>query len=173
VPDARRYAWDELRRNTLAAHATAFPRAWDGVISVDDACFAYYTTTPGRCGVGLTATYSTQILHQPAWSLFDAIRLAGITPTPDGYRIAPHVPSPRFALRLPVVGIAGDRRSLRGYVRPEQGGPIRLEVALPAGARGIATWVGGRRVAHTASGGFVRFVAALQAGHATDWAVSW
>ncbi|MGH7822473.1 MAG: GH36-type glycosyl hydrolase domain-containing protein, partial [Candidatus Binatia bacterium] len=32
LPSARAYAWDELLRNTLAAHASAFPNHWDGVI---------------------------------------------------------------------------------------------------------------------------------------------
>ena len=46
VPDAREYALDELERNTLAAHATAYPDHWAGVISVDDACNAHYEADP-------------------------------------------------------------------------------------------------------------------------------
>ena len=33
VPHARRYAWDEYTRNTLAAHTRAFPDHWNGTIS--------------------------------------------------------------------------------------------------------------------------------------------
>ncbi len=40
VPGARGDAFSELVRNTLAAHATAFPNSWDGILSVDDACHA-------------------------------------------------------------------------------------------------------------------------------------
>src|SRR6266704_5621605 len=66
VPDAASYAWDEFVRNTLRAHADAFPDHWDGVISVDDVCAAYYAPAPESCGIGLTSDYNTQILHQPA-----------------------------------------------------------------------------------------------------------
>ena len=31
-------------------------------------------------------------MHQPAWSLFDAIKLAGIDPTAADYRIVPELP---------------------------------------------------------------------------------
>jgi Glycosyl hydrolase 36 superfamily, catalytic domain/Glycosyltransferase family 36 len=168
VPGAVQYAWDEFERNTLAGHATAFPRAWDGIITVDDACWSYYSTSPGRCGIGLVS-YATQILHQPAWTLFDAIRLGGVTPTSDGYRIDPHLPFRDFSLRLPVVGVARSSSGLRGYVRPEGGGPMTLEVRAPRGR--VVTWAGGRRVAHTVDGGFVRFVAPARRGAAVDWAV--
>src|SRR5205085_2378119 len=53
VPDAAALAWDEFTRNTLAAHATAFPDHWNGVITVDDVCAAYYQSPPSGCGIGL------------------------------------------------------------------------------------------------------------------------
>lgn len=84
----RDYAFSELLRNTLAAHATACPAHWDGIISVDDVCYAYYSAIPEVCGAGLTTGYEGQIMHQPAWSLFDTIRLAGITPIEKALRSA-------------------------------------------------------------------------------------
>ena len=38
VPHARDYAFSEFERNTLTAHATAYPAHWDGITSVDDVC---------------------------------------------------------------------------------------------------------------------------------------
>ena len=81
-PHARADAFGELRRNTLAAHAHAFPDHWDGVLSVDDVCYAFYETDPSRCGIGFTTKYDTQIMHQPAWSLYDTIALAGMRAHP-------------------------------------------------------------------------------------------
>ena len=54
VPGARRYAFDELQRNTLRAHARAYPRHWGGTISVDDVCRAHFSTDPARCGIGIS-----------------------------------------------------------------------------------------------------------------------
>ena len=91
VPGARELAWDEYTRNTLAAHATAFPDHWNGTISVDDACNGWYSSDPSRCGIGVPF-FSGQITEQPTWMVMNALRLAGLTPTRDGYRIDPHLP---------------------------------------------------------------------------------
>ena len=113
VPHAHQYAFSELRRNTLAAHATAYPAHWDGITSVDDVCYAFYSPTPATCGNGLTTAYAGQVMHQPAWSLFDAIRLAGIEPTATGFQIRPELPMRTFSLGLP-----RPRRRLRDRERP-------------------------------------------------------
>jgi hypothetical protein len=106
--------------------------------------------------------------------VMDAIRLAGITPTERGYRIAPHLPFARFSLRLPGIGVAADRRRLRGYVRPEAADEIELQVALPHGVgTGVRTWANGRVVPHRVAGRRVVFRLHADAGVPADWAVTW
>ena len=171
VPRAGAYALDELERNTLAAHAAAFPGRWNGVLSVDDACNAWFAPDPGDCGIDLDHTYAGQIMHQPAWTLYAATRLAGIVPTARGYRFRPRLPLRRFSLRLPRVGIAVRPGSVRGYVRPSAGGRLEIEVARPRGSR-VTAWVGGRRVASSVRAGLVRVRLDTRAGHASDFAVT-
>jgi hypothetical protein len=91
-----------------------------------------YRRHPERCGIPLYTTYSGQITEQPTWMVMDAIRLAGFTPTKDGYRIAPHFPFRKFSLRLPRLGIASGKGMLRGYVVPERSETIELQVSVPA-----------------------------------------
>jgi hypothetical protein len=164
------YAWDEYLRNTLAAHATAFPSHWDGVLSVDDVCNPYYSATPDKCGIGLTTAYDSQIMHQPAYALFDLLKLAGVEATGDGYRVVPRLPQQSFSIRLPDVGVAQQPGLIRGYVRTT-GGAVTMLVAPPPGvsATTAATYVDGRAVPHTVADGLVRF--AMPAG-AVDWAVA-
>ena len=170
VPRAGAYALDELERNTLAAHAAAFPRRWNGIVSVDDACNSWFAEDPGACGIGLDHTYAGQIMHQPAWTLYAATRLAGIAPTAHGYRFDPSLPLRRFSLRLPNAGVSVRPGSVRGYVRPLRGGPLQIEVALRG--RGLAgVRVDGRRVAHTRRGKVVRFRMSTRAGRASDFTV--
>ncbi len=175
VPKARDLAWSEYTRNTLANHAQQFPDHWAGTISIDDTCYAYYASKPEQCGNDLYRQYDGQITEQPTWMVMDAVRLAGVTPTKAGYRIAPHLPFARFSLRLPRVGVAAESRQLRGYVRPEQAGPIELRVALPRGvaSASLVTWADGRRVRHRGGRGFVVFHVTASAGAAADWAVTW
>jgi hypothetical protein len=175
LPGARDLAWDEYVRNTLARHAELWPDHWDGTISVDDVCHAFYGDHPESCGTGLSQAYAGQITEQPTWMVMGAIRLAGITPTEHGYDIHPHLPFGRFSLRMPRIGIAADTRSYRGYVRPAGGGPIQLAVHLAADADPdhVVTWARRSKVAHSVKDGVVTFTIPGKAGRASDWAVSW
>jgi hypothetical protein len=173
VRNARRLAWDSYTRNTLANHATQFPDHWDGTISVDDTCWTHYSSHPERCGIPLYSTYSGQITEQPTWMVMDAVRLAGFTPTKNGFRIAPHFPFRKFSLRLPRVGIASSKRLLRGYVVSERSEPLELEVKVPGSPRRIRAWAGEQPVEHQVQDGLVVFTVPATAGVAADWAVTW
>ena len=72
------------------------------------------------------------------------------------------------------VGVASETRRMRGYIRPQRGGSVRLTVELPAGShRSITAWAGGRRVTRTVSGRNVVFTLATRARRPADWAVTW
>ena len=111
----------------------AFPDHWAGTISVDDTCYALLRrASPAQLRHRRsTGTYDGQITEQPTWMVMDAIRLAGITPTRRGYRIAPHLPFGRFSLRLPQVGVAARVRPAARLRASRRVGPDR---AARAGA---------------------------------------
>ena len=177
LPGAADYAFDEFERNTLLAHAEAYPEHWDGVLNVDDACWSHYSSNPGRCAVGslvLLGGTAGQIAHQPAWTLFSALKLAGVEPTRKGYRIAPHLPLPAWSLRFPDLGIEQNATALRGYLRPLADGDLEFEIRprqFPAGTA-LKASVNGQPVAATALDGGLRFVARGRAGQLLDWSVT-
>jgi hypothetical protein len=107
--------------------------------------------------------------------LMDAIRLAGITPTEEGYTIAPHLPFAHFSLRLPQIGIAAETGRLRGYLTTQRTGSLRLEVKIPAGvsAGSLASWVDGHLVRHSASRTTASFRLFAVAGRVASWALTW
>src|SRR6201999_1686361 len=109
-----------------AAHATTYPDHWNGVISVDDMCQSWYSDHAADCGVGLSTAYNTQIMHQPAWSLFALLKLAGANQTPDGYPIDPPLPQSTFSLKFPNVGVTSKRGLLSGYVRPVSSAKLKM-----------------------------------------------
>ena len=176
VPSAADFALDELERNTLRAHAEAYPEYWNGVLNVDDACWSFYASDPGRCAIGSLVQLggsqtAGQITHQPAWSLFAALKLAGIEPTAAGFRIEPHLPLESWSLRLPLAGLSQQPGLLRGYVRPLADGPLRFEIQ-PRQGRAAAVWVDGQRLSAGSSGeGGVSFTVNGHAGQALDWAI--
>jgi hypothetical protein len=179
LPGAGEAAWDEFTRNTLAAHANAFPDHWNGVISVDDECASYYQSPPSSCGIGLATGagvvngYDTQIMHQPAYSLFDLLKLAGVEATQDGYDVVPHLPMEAFDIRLPQVGLARQNGLIRGYVTTA-GGSVTMRVQPPPGvsAEQAIAFAGGTQVPTTVSAGLVQFTLSTKAAKPADWAVT-
>jgi hypothetical protein len=167
-------AWSEYLRNTLANHATVFPDHWAGTISVDDACYGYYSAHPDQCGNGLSTSYDGQITEQPTWMVMDAIDLAGVTPVESGYDIVPHLPMSTFSLRSGDVGVASRPGVLRGYVTPVAGGSLVMHVADPPGTNAktpMQAYADGHRVRSTRSGGLIVFTLPTAAGRPADWAV--
>jgi hypothetical protein len=174
VPHARAYAWDEYTRNTLEAHARAFPNHWDGTISVDDACNGFYSPEPARCGIGgALNVWAGEITEQPTWMVMNAVRLAGVSGTRDGYRIAPHLPFPRFSLRTTQVAVRSRKHELSGYVTPQMRGPVQMRVRLPAGARAVRALAAGRPAPVRIRRGEALFRLHGRAGAHAQWAVAW
>lgn len=176
LPDAGIKAFDEWRRNSLTAHATAYPEAWNGVLNVDDVCETFASAKPDQCGLIfgllLTSGYAGQNTHPPSWFVFGALKQAGVEPTPEGYRITPSFPLRRWSVRTPVVGVARKGALITGYVRPERDGPVTFEIAPPASGR-LRAWIDGRRVKPVAAGdGTVRLTATGRRGVPLDWALS-
>jgi hypothetical protein len=174
VPNARELAFDEFERNTLANHATVFPEHWNGVLSVDDSCSAFYSSTPANCGVGLSGNVDGQIMHQPAYGLFDAVKLAGIEPTAGGWRVQPELPTDTWTLRLPMLGAQYTPTTARGYVTALQAGRLTMQIAPPSGSdpSRLTTYADGRPVPHQLVDGLLVFSLPAAAGRAATWGVS-
>ncbi len=178
VPNAGQDAYDEYLRNTLADHANAYPNQWDGTISVDDVCQSYYSTHAGTCGTGLTNGYEGQIMHQPAWTLFDTVALTGITPTAGGYTISPHWPAAAFSVEYPRVGVTRASSSLSGYLVVDSSGALRLSVRLPTSLTPgnlahLHVDRNGRSASFARSGRLVTLSLHTRAGQKAAWAISW
>jgi hypothetical protein len=114
------------------------------------------------------------VMHQPAWGLFAALKLAGLDPVREGYRIDPHLPTRTFSLRLPDAGVEYSRGRARGYVRPSGHERLRMAVSLPAALRRgpVAAFVDGRRVPARRAGDTLRFGLRARGGRLVDWAVA-
>ena len=171
VPEARRLAFDELVRNTLRAHARAYPRHWGGTISVDDVCRSHNSTRPEQCGIGIASGYTGQIMHQPAWLLWDTIKLAGIEATPRGYAIDPVLPMRRFSLRLPSVGLDWGRHRASGYVRALRSDQLRMVVRVPSRGR-YRAFIGERPVRTRRRGNAVAFSLPVGPGRVARWSIA-
>ncbi len=174
VPGSGSLAFDEYQRSTLADHAASYPSEWVGTTSIDDTCWSFYSSDPGRCGGVLgIADYEGQNTEQPEWMVMDALALAGVTPTEQGYRISPHLPFSTFSVRFPTIGVAQKGRSIDGYIRPLATGRLVLQVALPRGATGVVCRTDGSAVRATVAPGWATFSVTGRENRSAGWSVSW
>ncbi|MBJ7328563.1 MAG: hypothetical protein JHC95_01630 [Solirubrobacteraceae bacterium] len=174
LPGMEAKAFDEWRRNTLTAHAEAFPETWNGVTNSDDVCDAPFSPTPEFCALRwpLGTEYAGYNTHPHAWNVMGLLKLAGVDGTRDGYRIRPAIPLRRWSVRLGGAGVARDGATLRGYVRPLGDGQVTFEVTPPTDAPRWTAWVDGVAVPVTHTDKALRFTATATAGRALDWAVA-
>ena len=124
-------------------------------------------------GEGVLPGYDTQVMHQPAYSLFDLLKLAGRRR--DRRRIPDRAaPADEHVQRAPPRrrrrAAAG---AIRGYFRGA-GGTVTMDVAPPPGvsAANAVAWANGRRVASTVAGGLVQFTLPTRPGVPADWALT-
>jgi hypothetical protein len=174
VPQSGALALDEYERSTLAAHAASFPDQWVGTTSIDDTCWSFYSSDPGRCGGVLgIANYEGQNTEQPEWMVMNALALAGVTPTQGGYQISPHVPLSTLSVRFPTIGVTREGSSLSGYLAPLASGRLLLQVAVPNTAQGVVCRVEGSTVRAGRSSGWVSFSVPASGTGPVAWSVTW
>jgi hypothetical protein len=169
--------WDSLVRNTLFAHAEAFPRLWYGVWSGPDSYYGPDAERPGEADAHLATAltdYPVLNVHAHASVLRALFAVAGIQPTAAGLTIAPRLPAETFSIAWPRITLASTPASIAGSVTTVGGGPVRMRVRLPSGLRAdtVVVRVEGTPVAATRAGDDVVFTLAARPGVARAWAVT-
>jgi hypothetical protein len=169
--------WSSLTRNTLFAHAEAFPHLWYGVWSGPDSYYGPDAERPGEADAHLaTALTDYPVLNTHAHSsvLRALLAIAGIRGTADGLAIAPRFPTETYAIEWPRMSLASTPTSIGGSLTLVGAGEIVLRVQLPSGLRTgtLAATVDGQPVAITRNGddAVIVFTASSEVAH--RWAIT-
>jgi hypothetical protein len=109
-------AWRCLGKQTLAAHARAYPRVWYGIWSGPDSWNSHHGERPGETFVQpATPMREFPVMNSNAHAgpLLALLRVLGLDATPDGIASTRPAPAPAGAWRLitPVGAWAGGSRS--------------------------------------------------------------
>jgi hypothetical protein len=151
-------AWAHLARNTLAAHAKAYPDIWYGIWSAPDGLYGPGGDRPGQAWysqVTPMTDFPVMNANADAMPLLAALRVAGVEVTAAGLRLDPRVPGRAFGLKTDLLELQQRPTKLSGVYRPL--GPRALEVRAPSGTKLANATLDGAAVAIDPSGAFVTF----------------
>jgi len=136
-----------FQRNTMAAHAVAFPDVWAGTWSGPD---GLQGLDPGNTGPGMSwyspatpmTDFPVQNNNQHALPLWAMLKLAGVETLADGLSLSPHLA--RFSLRTRLLDLDAREGVYSGTWRPTGPGATRLVLTAPAGTHLRSAMVNGQ-----------------------------
>jgi hypothetical protein len=88
-------AWRSLQKQSLAAHARAYPHVWYGIWSGPDSYNAHYAERPGETFVHPATPmteYPVMNSNAHAGPLLALIKVLGVEATPEGISVTPRLP---------------------------------------------------------------------------------
>lgn len=114
------YARESLLKNTLCAHAEAYPHIWFGIWSAPDSYNAHDARNPGETFYHVTPMTDFPVMNanMHANPITAALKLCGIEPTLDGFHVAPKLPDKEFSLRTPLVSVERNESTLSFSFKP-------------------------------------------------------
>ena len=128
-------AWDEWKKNSLAAHADSYPDTWYGIWSGPDSYNAAFSKTPGATGSpGFKGIdFPVLNLHSHACFLYSGTQLLGINFDEHGLELRPALPAGPYRFESPLIGLASPREGhYEGWYAPLRSGRWTLRIHLPA-----------------------------------------
>jgi hypothetical protein len=137
-------AWDEWKKNTLAAHAEAYPEVWYGIWSGPDSYNSTLSKYPGQTMFaqkaagdhpavdwGLNWTdFPVMNMHPHAWPLYSAVKLLGLEFTDTGLAFRPGLPLDDYELDSPLLGFKKSRSGYSGWYAPAKAGQWSVEIKV-------------------------------------------
>ncbi len=138
-------AWDEWKKNTLAAHAEAYPEVWYGIWSGPDTYNSEFSKYPGQTifispdsseeeamlGIKINWTdFPVMNMHPHAWPLYTITKLIGIKFTIEGVEITPTLPKEEYHFSSPLIGLEKSSESYSGWYAPKISGTWKMTLNL-------------------------------------------
>jgi hypothetical protein len=141
-----RAAWDEWKKNCLAAHAEAYPEIWYGIWSGPDTYNSVLSKYPGQTQFGEPPTdgkksptdwgvhwtdFPVMNMHSHGWPLYSAAKLLGVDFREDGVAFKPAIPVAEYEFESPLVGFKKSPKGYSGWYAPAVSGKWSIEITLP------------------------------------------
>lgn len=147
-------AWNHLARNTMAAHAVAFPAVWYGIWSGPDGLNSDGGSRPGESWASVVTPmvdFPVQNNNQHTMPILAALRVAGVEAVASGIRVAPAVPSRQLTMRTHMVDVSLRDAVIEVWYRPTGNAARTVTVVAPEGETIQSAEVNGEPVSVGAS----------------------
>jgi hypothetical protein len=181
-------AWDEWKKNSLAAHAEAYPEVWYGIWSGPDSYNSTLSRYPGQTmfssrsagdrpsfDFGFNWTdFPVMNMHPHAWPLYTAAKLIGLEFHETGLTLGPGLPLDEYEFTSPLLGFKKTSKGYSGWYSPSSAGRWAIELR-PSGAeaaRFTRINVNGSTRPLRPTANSVRFSGSSSPGKPLRWALS-
>ncbi len=169
--------WSSFVRNTLFAHATAYPDLWYGIWTGPDSYNGPDRDRPGQADAHAATAltdYPALNAHLHTSPLRALMGLLGIEGTAKGLGIAPRVPTETFSVVWPRLSLKSTASSIGGTLTASASETLELRVLLPSALRTgeLVVTANGASVAATRDGDSVVFPLSVKKDVASAWSVS-
>lgn len=125
-------AWKHFTRNTMTAHALAFPESWYGIWSGPDGVSSK-SGWAWKSQVTPMTDFPVQNNNYHSLPLLAALKIAGVEATAEGLELSPRVPSRSFSLRTKLIELSQKGATLSGRYRPSGKTARMLVLHAPKG----------------------------------------
>jgi hypothetical protein len=182
-------AWDEWKKNSLAAHAEAYPEIWYGIWSGPDVYSSVLSRYPGQTmfaeppstdhkvqpDFGFNWTdFPVMNMHPHAWPLYSAAKLLGLEFHEKGVKLKPDLPLPEYDFASLLLGFKKSKDGYSGWYAPATAGDWDIEFRLPNSdaARFRQVRINGSAQALAHSSPVIRFTGESRLGAPLRWEIS-
>jgi len=139
-------AWSHFKRNTMFAHALAYPEVWFGIWDAPDGMNGPVGDRPGGTWYSVVTPmtdYPVQNNNAHAMPLYAALRMAGLSATAHGLRVAPKIPLDDFSLKTALCDVRRTPGELRVRYTPIGAAVRRVQIVAPPGTMISEAFVNG------------------------------
>ncbi len=170
-------AWEEWKRNSLAAHADAYPDIWYGIWSGNDSYNSPLNKLPGGAAnepYFHGNDFPVLNLHAHACFLYSASKLLGLEFMPNGLSLNLALPLEDYRFDSPLVGVVKAHGRYEGWYAPSRAGNWTVRIAIPKESIGSFSYMeanGKRLPIHIAANGSIEIAGASTLAKPMRWAL--
>jgi hypothetical protein len=169
--------WSSFVRNSLTAHAKAYPQIWYGIWTGPDSYNGPHHERPGEADAHAATAltdYPALNAHVHTSPLRALMGLVGVSGTPTGIRIDPRIPTETFSVVWPRLTVRSEPHGIQGAITASADELIEVGVTVPSALRQgeLTVTAASKAVPYRRDGATVWFELAAERDASVTWSIT-